>query len=196
MNKSEKILIGLGIFLFACLVIWVIRTTPDDPPPEDIIEPPKTMIYENNVLSEERDGVKIWELQSEKAVIDAATQNAEFENVKCKFFQEDGRILELTADTGNYEQKTKNIHVEGNVVALDGDGAKMTGCKADWIDKEGILKFNDDVKISKDDMRAFADYAESTDGFNRFKLKGHARILKGVKEKEVEDNSEKSEDKK
>ncbi len=191
MSKTGKILIGVGIFLFACLVVWVIRTTPNAPPPEEKIEPPRYMEYRNNTLTEEKDGVKIWELNSERAIIDAMTQNAEFENVKGKFFQEDGKILEITAERGNYEQKTKNVHVEGNVVVIDGDGAKLTGGKLDWIDKDGILIANDDVKISKDDMRAYADRAESKDQFKHFTLKGKARVLKGVKE----DDSEKSEEK-
>lgn len=181
-------MLAIGIIFFVCLVTWVIRTTPKAPTQIDKIEPPTTMEYHGNTISEEKNGVKIWELTSDKMIIDAQTQDAEFEKVSGKFFQSDGKVLELTAEKGNFNQKSKNIHVEGKVVVLDGDGAKLNSGKLDWIDKDGMIVATDEVKISKDDMRAFGDRAESKDGFNHFFLKGHARVLKGVKPEEENQN--------
>ena len=47
-----------------------------------------------------------------------------------------------------------------------------------------MIVAEEDVKILKDDMQAFGDRAESKDGFKHFFLKGHARVLKGVKNDE------------
>ena len=184
MDKRLKILTAVGLVLFVCLVIWTIRTTPKAPEPTEKIEPPKVMEYEGNTIVEEKDGVKIWELTSEKVRVDTTTQIAEFDKVSGKFYQEDGKVLELTANNGTYDQKSKDVHVEGDVIVLDGDGGKLTTKNLDWNGKEEILIANEDVKILKDDMQAFGDRAESKDGFKHFFLKGHARVLKGVKNSE------------
>ena len=182
MDNKIKILIGVLAVLFVCLVTWVVRTTPTEPPPIENIEPPTVMEYEGNTLTEEKDGVKIWELTSEKIRIDVNTHLAEFDEVHGKFFQADGKVLELTAKKGHYDQDSKNVHVEGDVVVLDGEGGKLTGNNLDWLSAEEKIVATDEVKISKDDMRAFADRAESMNGFQKFYLKGNARVLKGVKE--------------
>lgn len=188
MENKLKILIGVLVILFVCLVTWVVRTTPTEPPPSDYIEPPSFMEYENNTLVEEKNGVKIWELTSDKIRVDANTHRAEFSNVKGKFFQEDGKVLEMKAFQGYYDQDTHNVHVEGDVVITDGDGGKLETVHLDWLSQEEMLIATEDVKISKDDMRAFADRAESMNGFQKFLLKGNAKILKGVKEDPAENS--------
>ena len=184
MDKRLKILSAIGTILFVCLIIWTVRTTPKAPAPTEKIDPPKVMEYEGNTIVEEKDGVKLWELSTEKIRVDSTTQIAEFDKVSGKFYQEDGKVLELTANNGTYNQKTRDIHVEGEVEVLDGDGGKLTSKKLDWDGTKEILIANDDVKITKEDMQAFGDRAESHDGFKHFFLKGHARVLKGVKDNE------------
>ena len=189
MDKRLKILTTVGVILFVCLIIWTIRTTPKAPEPTERIEPPKVMEYEGNTIVEEKDGVKLWELTTEKVRVDTVTQIAEFDKVSGKFYQEDGKVLELTANNGTYDQRSRDVHVEGDVVVLDGDGGKLTSKNLDFKGAEEILIANEDVKIFKDDMQAFGDRAESKDGFKHFFLKGHARVLKGVKNDEELKNS-------
>ena len=184
MENKYKILIVICVGFFVGVVVWAISTTPTEPPPTEKIEPPSKMTYETNNIVEEKNGVKIFELNSGKMMIDAATQNAEIENVKGKFYQEDGDFVELTAKYGLYNHQSGDIHVEGDVVVVDSKGAKMTSGKLDWNNKDAVLTANDDVKISKDDMRAYSDTAEATNGLRHFKLKGNARVLRGVQESE------------
>ena len=189
MENKVKILIGVLAILFVCLVTWVVRTTPTEPPPSNYVAPPDYMEYENNTLVEEKDGVKIWEITSDKIRVDANTHRAEFSNINGKFFREDGKVLELTALQGYYDQDTHNVHVEGDVVMTDGDNGKLESVHLDWLSQEEMLIATEDVKISRDDMRAFADRAESSNGFQKFFLKGNARILKGVKEDSAENKN-------
>ena len=190
MDKKIKILIATGISLFICLVIWVIQTTPKAPPPVDKIEAPTTMEYEGNTIVEEKDGARVWEITSQKVRIDSTTQIAEFDNITGKFYQEDGNVLELTANNGTYNQQTKDVHIEGEVKVLDGNGNTLTSKKLDWNGNEELLVAEEDVRITKEDMQAFGDRAESKDGFKHFFLKGHARILKNIKDDKTEKQGE------
>lgn len=181
MDNKIKILIGAGIIFFICLVTWVIRTTPKAPPLKEKIDPPTVMEYEGNTITEEKNGVKLWEMSADKIKIDSVTQLAEFDKVDGKFFQDDGKVLKVTANKGVYNQQTKDIHIEGEVVLYDADGAKLTSKNLDWTSKEEIITATEDVKIFREDVRATGDFASSSDGFKHFFMKGNVKILKGVK---------------
>lgn len=184
MEKKYKILIVIGVGFFFGVVAWAIATTPDEPPPKEKIAPPSKMTYEANNIVEEKNGVKLLELNSGKMTVDIATQNVELENVQGKFYQADGDFIELTAKSGNYNKQNGIIHVEGDVKVTDSKGATLFSGKLDWNNETEILTATENVKISKEDMRAFGDYAEATNGLRHFKLKGNAKVLRGVKESE------------
>ena len=185
MSTRGKILATTAIIFFVCLVVWVVRTTPDTPPPLEKFDPPTVMEYEGNTLVEEKDGVIIWELTCDKMRIDTITQNVELEGVKAKFFQHDeNKAWELTAKVGVYYQADNLIYVEGDVVVMNNDGAKLLSDRLEWLGEEEKLVATGNVRISKDDMRAFGDTAYSNDNFQHFGLLGHAKVLKGVKDDE------------
>lgn len=181
MDNKTKILIGAGVIFFICLVTWVIRTTPKAPPQQEKFEPPTVMEYEGNTITEEKNGVKLWEMTADKIKMDSVTQIAEFDKVDGKFFQDDGKVLKVTANKGVYNQQTKDVHIEGEVVLVDGDGAKLTSNNLDWKSEDETITATEDVKIFREDIRATGDSASSSDGFKHFFMKGNVKILKGVK---------------
>lgn len=184
MERKYKILIAIGVGFFVGVVFWAIATTPTEPPPTEKIDPPSKMTYESNTITEEKNGVKIFELNSSKMLFDAITQNAEIVDAQGKFYREDGTFIELNAKYGVYNRQTGAVHVEGDVVLTDSNGAKLTSGKIDCNVNYDLFIATENVKISKKDMRAFADYAEANNGFRHFKLKGNAKVLRGVKESE------------
>ena len=183
-TKWKILLAALGIG-FACLVVWVVKTTPDAPPEVEKVDSPTIMEYVGNTISEEEGGVKIWEITAEKAFVDINTQNVAFQNIIGHFYQKDGRTIELLAKFGYYDTATKNVHAEGDVTVTTDDGAKLNSVELDWLGTEYKLIATDKVKITKDDIIATGDKAESTDGFRHFKLKGRAHIIKGVPQEQV-----------
>lgn len=189
MSTRAKIFTAIGITLFVCLIVWVVRTTPDTPPPLKKVEPPTVMEYEGSTITEERDGKIIWELTSKKMRIDSISQNIELEGVTVKFHQyddDDKKDWELTADKGIYYDSDSIIHVEGNVQVINSDGAKLTCDQLEWLGEEDILAAIGNVKIAKDDVRAYGDIAYSDNGFSHFGLLGNAKVLKGVKDDDTE----------
>lgn len=183
MSTRGKILTAAAIIFFMCVVVWVVRTTPTEPPPLEKFDPPTVMEYEGNTITEEKDGVIIWELTCEKMRIDTITQNMELDGITGKFFQHDqDKSWELKAKRGVYYKSDGNIFVEGDVEVTNSDGAKLTCDKLEWLNAEEKVIANGNVKISKDDLRAFGDTAYSNDNFKHFGLIGNARVLKGVKD--------------
>ena len=197
MSKNVKRLLMALAVMFVGLIVWVVKTTPDGPPPSsDKVAPPMTMEYEGNELSEEINGVRIWDLTADRMVVDANTQNADLEKLVGHFYQTDGRTIEFRAEHGVYDYSTHDIHVEGNITVETSDGARLLSGKLDWINADGMLVATEDVKISRDDVKATGDRAESADGFNHFWLKGNAHITKGIELEEEEPVEEQFEEEK
>ena len=163
MSTREKILATLLIILFVCLVVWVVRTTPNSPPPQEKIEPPTVMEYEGNTIIEEHDGQIVWELTCDKMRVDTLTQNIELDGVKGKFYQRDKKvdetgaekveekIWELNAAQGIYFQLQKNIHVEGDVKVINSDGAELVSEKIDWFGEQEMLVAEGNVIVTNSD---------------------------------------------
>ena len=121
MSTREKIFAAIVTVFFVCLVVWAVRTAPPTPPPaKEKIDPPTVLEYEGNTIVEEVDGVVIWELTCSKMRIDSVTQLAELDDVIAKFYQhEKDKVWQLTAKKGLYDQNSKLIHVEGEVIVTE-----------------------------------------------------------------------------
>ncbi len=181
MSTKGKLWTALGVLLFACVVVWAVRTVPQAPPKPEADDAPKVMTYDGNTISEEKDGKKIWELSSEGMTVDVDTKDVELANLTGKFYEEDGRVVTVTAEHGAYKNDTKDIEVDGDVKIETADGAALTCGKLLWTEADGKLAAVDDAYIKHDDMQARADRIESTNGFHHFKATGKAHIVKGAK---------------
>ncbi|MBR1647141.1 MAG: LPS export ABC transporter periplasmic protein LptC [Selenomonadaceae bacterium] len=127
---------------------------------------------------------KVWQLTAKKGLYDQNSKliHVEGEVVVQEIADEDKKSWQLTADKGAYDQTNKLIHAEGNVVVINNEGAKLTSNVLDWFGEQEMLVATGEVKISKDDVRAFGDMAYSNNGFKHFGLMGNAKLLKGVKD--------------
>ena len=47
MSRKGKAWAALGVFLFACLVVWAVRTVPQAPQKPQLEDGPKVMSYDN-----------------------------------------------------------------------------------------------------------------------------------------------------
>lgn len=151
MSTREKILAAVAVIFFVCLVVWVVRTTPNAPPPTERVEPPTVMEYEGNTIAEEKDGKIIWELTCDKLRVDSTTQDMELINVRGKYYDDD-KIWSLTAKRGIYDQTEKVIYVEGDVVIVnDVDKSELRSEELSWLTEKEILTAIGEVNVMNDD---------------------------------------------
>ena len=147
--NGKKILVGIGIAAFASLVTWAVTSVPEAPKVQNETSDSKVMSYDGNTISEEKDGHKIWELTAEHIEIDTDSKDVKLEKL------------------------------QGHFYAKDSDGAKLTSDELKWTAKDEVLAAVGSAVAVKDDMRATGDTIESTDGFNKIKIIGHANLSKG-----------------
>ncbi|MCI6283993.1 LPS export ABC transporter periplasmic protein LptC [Selenomonas sp.] len=182
MSNKQKVFIGLAVLLFACVIIWAVRTEPQAPEKQPLETESKTMTYDGNTIKEEKNGKVIWELTSEAMTMDADTKDVDMENLTGKFYGEgESRTVTLTAKHGHYDAKTKDVTVTEEIDVKTSDGAALTCDKLIWSEKDAKLTADGNAYIKHEDMEARADKIESTNLFHHFKAIGHAHIVKGAK---------------
>ena len=177
MSIRAKALAAVIAVLAAGLVVWAVATVPDAP---KIVPQPdkKTMSYDGNTISEEKNGRKIWELTSEHIEVDVDTQDVTMQGITGHFYAEDGKVAELKAESGVYGGKSKDIKLTGGIVVTYSDGAILVSKELEWKSQEEILTALGDVKSVREDLLITADKIESSDSFNKVKAVGHAHLEK------------------
>ena len=177
MSNRAKALAAVIAALAVGLVVWAVATVPDAP---KIVPQPenKTMSYDGNTISEEKNGRKIWELTSEHIEVDVDTQDVTMQGITGHFYAEDGKVAELKAESGVYGGKSKDIKLTGGIVVTYSDGAILVSKELEWNSQEEILTALGDVKSVREDLLITADKIESSDSFNKVKAVGHAHLEK------------------
>jgi len=196
LNMRQKVLAGMGLLLFLGVVVWAVVTVPDPPEAEPEQGGQRLMTYDNNTISEEKNGRKIWELTAEHTEVDIDTHNTVMTGITGHFYAEDGRQAELKAESGSYDDKTKNIKLTGGIEVETSDGARLTSKELEWLGKEEILAAIGDARVTKEDMLATGERIESGDAFNKIKITGKAHIEKGEETaKKIKEEQEKAKSK-
>lgn len=178
--EKKKMMIYGAIAALVLVVVWAVVTVPKPPTKEEAAKAAKKfMEYGEQTLNEEKDGKKIWDLTTKRAVTEMSTNNTEFFEIVGHFYTKDGKIITVTAPHGRYIDKTKNIYLDGKVKAVSSDGAVLTGEKLSWEAKKEILTAEGKAKLTKEELSAEGDKLEAYNNFEEFRATGHAHIIKG-----------------
>lgn len=178
MDRKKMAYAGAAALL-AALILWAIYTVPQIPTESKEPEGPRTMSYQGNVITEEKDGRVIWQLTSDSIEVDVDTQDTNMRPVQGIFYSDDGRTLELTADEGRMERASGDIILSGSVRVTMSDGGSLTSRKLLWNAKESELAAEDDVTLTRADILVTGDRISTKDEFQQFRIAGHAHIEKG-----------------
>lgn len=179
MNKYKAAALGALAAIVLGIVFWAFQTPEKAAPPgaPETQQPPMT--YAGNVLSEEKDGKKIWELTADAIAIDPANQNAALQNVRGTFYQEDGKSVAVTAPSAFYDTDAKTVALSGGAAAVSSDGARLEAESMLW--QSGPRQFSGEgkVKLRRASTVITGDKIESDPGFRKFKVSGNARVTEG-----------------
>ena len=90
-------------------------------------------------------GRKKWEVQGETA--DLMSEIVQLSPVRAISY---GRVeLHLSAQQGQFNKNTQNVHLEGDVVAVTSDGATMSTQSMDWLQEQGEGNTSDWVRVTR-----------------------------------------------
>ena len=188
-SSKGKAIIGICAVFLVSLIIWAVRTVPEGDRKEETLAPVKATTYRTNSLTEQKDGRTIWKLDAGSIDIDSSTNNAEMKDVHGTYYAENGRVIDIVARHGSYEDDSRNFKLDGEdgVTVKTDDGLVLTSRELEWMAKDSVLAAVGDAKLTKEEeaFLATADRIESSDGFSKVTMKGNgekqAHIEKGDK---------------
>lgn len=184
-NKNVMLGVAGGVAIAAGIIAWLYSGSAD---PITIkgnngVTVQARTSMKDTVITRDKDGEKLWEFHVDVVEKDKKLNKAYLKGIKGKVFRKDGSHIDVTADSGEatLDKANNNFMVAGNVKAIISSGGELYANKVSYIEKTKQLKGQGKVKIHKDDYTAYGDYAETTTEFEKFKLKGHAKVEKGGK---------------
>ena len=172
--KSTKILIAIGVFLLVCLAWFLYKPAPKEEVKRAIALP----TVANALLKEDKNGRRVWELSIEKMTLDVANQKNKLEGVRGKLFREDGSVVELTSKGGEYDLRSKNIALNGDVVVTTSVGEKLTADSLTLENAQNIIVATGKAVFTKDKTTARADKITTDTKLELVKLLGNAYVSK------------------
>ena len=182
MKHKKTLLIALAAALFIAAFAWSILSVPEVP---SMDTPSRTLRYEGNTLSLEKDGRTVWKLTADSIEADADGKTAEVQNIEGVFYEDDGRELKITAPHAHYDMTSKDLAIDGGVTVQTSDGIRLTSREIVWTAAKETLAAVGDAELTQDEkkIRVTAERIESADGFQKFTASGKdgkkARVEKG-----------------
>ena len=172
--------IVLSVLLLGGGVYYFVRPEPPEPAPS--LSPEVSAlpaVLEGNKLVEKKNGKLVWELEAKTIELDKITGKITLVEVKGAFYRDDGTKLDVTAKTGNFDAKTHDFGLAGDVVALSSDGARLTSDTVQWRQQDEMITAKGKVKLTKPDVSATADEAQTDRALENIRLLGNAVLVKG-----------------
>jgi len=182
MKKTTYLMIACCLLFLGGGLYYFLRAepiTPKTPAEVASVEPAATLSYVGNLITEEKDGKRLWELGAETIEIDVNTKNMKLKNVKGVFYQDNGGKIDISAPEAVMDSKTKDIVMTGKVQAVASDGATFSAQEVRWMGLEQRFYGTKDVQLTKDNTVMSGDNIESDANMAKIKVYGHAKVIKG-----------------
>lgn len=184
MKKTTYLAIACFVLFLAAGVWYFVKDEPlppQVPPAETTNSLPANITFSGSSIVEERNGKRLWELSAENIEVDAATKQVTLHNLKGIFYQPAGGKLEMTALAGTLDATTKDIIMEGQIVATATDGARLEAAQLRYISHQSRIFGSGGVAVTQQDTVLSGDNLESDTTLTKFKLTGNAKVLRGGK---------------
>lgn len=184
MKKSTYLTIACIALVLAGGLYYFVKDEPLAPPKQvqQSIDPGPSISFKGSTYVEEQDGKRLWELTAETIEVEVNSKNIILKNLKGTFYQDKGGKIDLVAKQAVMDNKTKDIHMDGDIKAVSStDGATFTAPQARWNAKERRMFGSGGITLTKEDTVITGDQLETDNNMEKVKVQGNALIRKGVK---------------
>ena len=157
-----KILVLSLVMIFAGTgFVW----SGDSTIPASSSEPQQMLDF--NLAGYGAQGQKTWDVQG--AQMDMSGNDIKITDMTAHLYGAKENMV-LTSDQGQFDKEAGIVHLKSNVKAVTDSGAQLTTETLDWAQKKQLITSDDQVNITKGNMKAVAIGIEAQPDFKVAKL--------------------------
>ena len=184
-QRNIKLLLLITTFLVFGVVLSVFfgyRTVsnPQEMFLSSLVQDDATISIDRVHQTSTKNGIKEWSLDATSAQFIEKDRQAVFTHLSVTFFMENDTSVALSADKGYLNTDTRNIHIDGDVIADDGE-FKIQTDTLDYEHERRVLVATKPVRIFGNSFRLNADSAS-------YDLTSQRSIFEGNVEGTIFDN--------
>ncbi|HMM20933.1 MAG TPA: LPS export ABC transporter periplasmic protein LptC [Selenomonadales bacterium] len=180
MKKTRWAAIACVLLLLAGGLYYFLREEALAPPPgKEPQSAPANIQFSGSSIIEQDNGKKLWELSAETLLVDPKGEKVQLINFKGTLYRENGTRIEVIARQANFDTKTKNITMEGDIKATSSDGAVFTAPLARWEAKDRMFYGTGGITLTREDTVLTGEQIETDADMEKTKVQGNARVVKG-----------------
>lgn len=181
--KNKKVIMAIvaGIVIAGAVIAWLMLSG-DKPTNVKIGKGVSAQInasLKNSVIKREKDGKPLWEFKVAEVINIKQNNKAILKGIKGQIYRRDGSTIDIVADRGEAYMNKNDFTVAGNVKAVLTTGGEFYADKVIWVQTKDAITALGHVKVIKDAYTAEADEVRTTSAFQKFNLKGNAKVTKG-----------------
>lgn len=164
------IIVLAGVSLVATIVLKV-SSDKNQPPALPGLPKNVDVSLQKIHYTETRDGVKKWDLLADKAEYDRERDMTRLTGIRMVVTgeQQAGDIT-LTADRADYNNKSRDVKLNGRVVARSASGMEFSSPTAEYVAATGLLRSPDRVRYTDGKMTLEGVGMEMVTGTRNLKL--------------------------
>jgi len=167
----------LAAVFLAALFYWLVEGG-DILPAATRATSPLLPTITGGTLSEEKDGKKNWLFNVQQIQMDMKNQQSLLTGIDGKIYRPGGGVIEVTAQSGLYNQKTKEVTLDGGVTARYSEGWTLGCQKMSWTPASDLVVASGKVEITKENLFIAGDLIESDHQLAKVKITGNGLVRK------------------
>ncbi|AFY75188.1 organic solvent tolerance protein OstA [Synechococcus sp. PCC 7502] len=149
-NSALVGLLGILILGVGGVAVWLLQM-PSTPGVTELPQTAGSSLSKITLTEVDRNGKLLWEITATQAEYTENNRRALLSNVKGKFFRAGDELIDVTGATGSIDQTTKEITIEGKVIAIASkDRIKFQSDRLVWQSEKDMLTATGNVQIAKD----------------------------------------------
>lgn len=142
---------------------------------------PLNLTFSGSTIVEEEDGKKLWELNADTIEAAPTGNTIYLNNLKGTFYREKDGTVDISANRATLDTKTRDISMQGNIKAINSNGAVFTAPEAWWSGEPKHFTGVGGVTLTRGDTTITGDKLETDDKMEKFKIYGNAKVVTGGK---------------
>ena len=172
---SLALFAGVGVFIILVVALMVVRGRGVGPLPNEAGTSKADFRIKEVHIQEAAEGGVRWKLDADQAEVFEQQGKTVMQKVTITILQPD-RTWTITSEHGDLKSDSKDVRLQGNVVAVSSDGVRLSTESLQWAAEPKKLWTDDPITIVQGEASIRGQGLDALVGEERAVVKGRVRV--------------------